>query len=258
VKPVAIFAASRWEVRAVHRAFPTAQVTTIAGLRCIVGQAAGQTYWLIRTGIGPDVAGRIAKTVMDAQPLGWAWSTGFACALGSARVGDVIVGTDVTAVRQNGNWTMEPDSIPCDDALRSRCLLAARQAGLPVTVGRVVSASMVVGSATDKQRLSRLSGAAALDMESAALGSAALSRGVPFGVVRTVSDVLDEDLPIDFNLFLRPGGWLRGAQTLLASPAAFAGLNRLRKQSRVAANRLTDLFAGYVGICQSSEVITSS
>lgn len=153
---------------------------------------------------------------------------------------------------------MEADSVPCDDALRSRFLFAARQADLPVTVGRIVSASVVVGSANDKQRLSRLSGAAALDMESAALGSAALSKGVPFGVIRTVSDVLDEDLPLDFNLFLQPGGWFRGVQTLLAQPAGFAGLNRLRKQSRVAADRLTDLFARYLGICQSSEAITSS
>jgi adenosylhomocysteine nucleosidase len=195
---------------------------------------------------------------MDAQPLECALSTGFACALGAARVGDVIVGTDVTAVRRNGNWTMDPDSVRCDDALRSRFLFAAGQAGLPVMLGHMISASVVVGSADEKQRLSHLSGAAALDMESAALGSAAVSMGVRFGIVRTVSDVLDEDLPLDFNLFLKPGGWLRGVQTLLAQPGAFAGLNRLRKQSRVAANRLTDVFARYVGGCPSSEVITSS
>jgi adenosylhomocysteine nucleosidase len=64
-------------------------------------------------------------------------------------------------------------------------------------------------------------------------------------IVRTVSDLADEDLPLDFNLFLRPTGWVKGMQAIIVRPSSLAGLNRLRKQSRVAADRLTEWFHLY-------------
>ena len=64
-------------------------------------------------------------------------------------------------------------------------------------------------------------------------------------IVRTVSDLVDEDLPLDFNLFLRPTGWIKGMQALIGRPSSVEGLNRLRKQSRVAADRLTEWFQRY-------------
>jgi adenosylhomocysteine nucleosidase len=82
-------------------------------------------------------------------------------------------------------------------------------------------------------------------MESAALGAAASRRGVPFVIVRTVSDLVNEDLPLDFNHFLKPTGWVYGMQALFARPSALVGLNRLRKQSFIAAERLTKVFAHY-------------
>lgn len=140
---------------------------------------------------------------------------------------------------------MQDDVVQCDRALRERTASAAQQAGLAVRGGRFVSVETVVWQAEDKRRLSRLSGAVALDMESAALGAAASRQGVPFAIVRTVSDLVDEDLPVDFNHFLRPVGWLNGIQALLAHPSSLLGLNRLRKQSCTAAERLTEVFARY-------------
>jgi adenosylhomocysteine nucleosidase len=95
----------------------------------------------------------------------------------------------------------------------------------------------------EKEHLGRLSGAIALDMESAAIGSVARAQGVPFAVIRTVSDVAREDLPLDFNVFLAPWGWLRGVGAMLIRPSSLIGLNRLRRQSRLAAERLTAVCA---------------
>lgn len=245
MKPVVIFAATRWELRALHRAFPSAQATTIAGYRCLVAKVADQTYWLVQTGIGPDAAAVAARKILKGQPVDSAFSAGFACALAPAQIGDVILGLNVTAVRRNGHWVLHSDSAGCDEALRTRMLTAARKAGLPAMVGKIVSAEVVIGSAEEKQGLSQFSGVVGLDMESAALGLAAATEGVPFGVVRTVSDLRDEDLPIDFNLFLKTGGWLKGLQALVAQPGSLSGLNRLRKQSRLAADRLTQFFIHY-------------
>ncbi len=172
-------------------------------------------------------------------------STGFACALVPAQVGDLIVGTAVCSVHAEGAWTMRDDRVLCDGAVRAGLLLVAQHAGLVVRAGTVVSSGTVVWQAEEKHRLRRLTDAAGLDMESAAVAAVAQERGVPMVIVRTVSDLVDEDLPLDFNLFLRPTGWIKGMQALISRPSSVVGLNRLRKQSRVAADRLTEWFQHY-------------
>ncbi|MDP3595595.1 MAG: hypothetical protein Q8S75_01210, partial [Nitrospirota bacterium] len=172
-------------------------------------------------------------------------STGFACALIPAEVGDLIVGTAVSSVLNDGAEATGHDSILCDEAVRSDLLAVAQDAGMVVRVGPIVSGPTVVWQAEGKRRLRHLTDATGLDMESAALASVARERGVPMAIVRTVSDLVDEDLPLDFNLFLRPTGWMKGLWALIRHPTGFVGLNRLRKQSRVAAGRLTEWFQHY-------------
>jgi len=108
-----------------------------------------------------------------------------------------------------------------------------------------MSSETVVWQAEEKRRLRSVTDAIGLDMESAAVGAVAQERGLPMAIVRTVSDLVDEDLPLDFNLFLRPTGWVTGMQALIGQPSSLVGLNRLRKQSRVAADRLTEWFQHY-------------
>jgi adenosylhomocysteine nucleosidase len=118
-------------------------------------------------------------------------------------------------------------------------------AGYPGYVGRFVSTDRIVGSASEKRRFARATDAIGLDMESAALAVEAQRAQVPFVIVRTVSDLLDEDLPLDFNLFLRPTGWLQGVAAVVGNPSSVAGLCRLRRQSQAAAKNLTVFFRRY-------------
>ena len=245
MNPIAIFAATRWELQAVRRALSTDRVATIAGVRCHIGQRGGHTYWLIQTGVGPAAAGTVAERVLKAQAMSLVMSTGFACALVPAQVGDLIVGTAVSSVYDEGTWAMRNDPVLCDETVRAGLLTVAQDAGLVARVGTVVSSGTVVWQAEEKRRLRRLTDATGLDMESAAVAAVAQERGLPMAIVRTVSDLVDEDLPLDFNLFLRPTGWIKGMQSIIGRPASIKGLNRLRKQSRMAADRLTEWFQRY-------------
>ena len=245
MNPIAIFAATRWELQAVRRALAIDRVETIAGVRCHIGQQGGRTYWLIQTGVGPVAARAVAGRVLSAQAMSLVLSTGFACALVPAQVGDLIVGTAVSSVQADGTWAMGGDCVLCDGAARAGILIVAQDAGLVARVGTVVSSGSVVWQAEEKRRLYRATEATGLDMESAALAAAAKERGAPMAIVRTVSDLADEDLPLDFNLFLRPTGWMKGMQAIIVRPSSLAGLNRLRRQSRVAADRLTEWFQRY-------------
>jgi len=245
VHPIAIFAATRWELQAVRRALATDRVATIAGIRCHIGQRGDRTYWLIQTGVGPVAAGTVAGKVLKEQAMSLVLSTGFACALVPAQVGDLIVGTAVSSVHAEGTWTMRNDRVLCDGAVCASLLIVAQDAGLVARVGTVVSSGTVVWQAQEKRLLRRLTDATGLDMESAAVAAVAQERGVPMAILRTVSDLVDEDLPLDFNLFLRPTGWIKGMQAIIGRPSSVEGLNRLRKQSRMAADRLTEWFQRY-------------
>jgi adenosylhomocysteine nucleosidase len=183
--------------------------------------------------------------VLKEQAMSLVMSTGFACALVPAQVGDLIVGTAVSSVHIEGTWRMRDDRVLCDRAVRAGLLIVAQDAGLVVRVGAVVSSETVVWQAEEKRRLHQLTDATGLDMESAAVAAVAQEQGVPMAIVRTVSDLVDEDLPLDFNLFLRPTGWIKGMRALIGRPSSVVGLNRLRKQSRVAADRLTEWFQRY-------------
>jgi adenosylhomocysteine nucleosidase len=244
VNPVAIFAATRWELQAVRRALATDRVESIAGVRCHIGRQGDRTYWLIQTGVGPVTAGTVAGKVLKVQAMSLVISTGFACALVPAQVGDLIVGTAVSSVHLGSAWVGN-DRVFCDEAVRAHLLSVAQAAGLVARVGTVVSSETVVWQAEEKRRLRGLTDATGLDMESAAVAGVARERGLPMVIVRTVSDLVDEDLPLDFNLFLRPTGWIKGMQSVIGSPSSIEGLNRLRKQSRVAADGLTAWFQCY-------------
>jgi adenosylhomocysteine nucleosidase len=90
-------------------------------------------------------------------------------------------------------------------------------------------------------------------MESSALAAQAQRAQIPFAIVRSVSDLLDEDLPLDFNLFLRPTGWLKGIGSVLAAPSCLLGLGRLRRQSLVAAEALTAFFRSYAAMAMERQ-----
>ena len=241
---IGVFVATRWELDAVRQAFVTTDVRLIGGIRCLVARRPQVNWWLIPMGVGPACAAATARRVLAAQRFAAVWSAGFACALGAARIGDVLIGTEVTlegeAERQGS----------------SRCSLAmvewARQAmqhqRLPVQVGPFVTVPRVLCRADDKREIAGRVGAIGLDMESGAVGLVASERQIPFAIVRTVSDLVDEDLPLDFNIFLRPSGWAKGVAACLAHPTSLIGLNRLRIQSRAAGAQLTAVYRACVDL----------
>jgi adenosylhomocysteine nucleosidase len=176
--------------------------------------------------------------MLAAQRLTTIWSTGFACALEPAGIGDVLIGTDVTL--ENGAQAGRP--VSCAPAMVDWVKQAVHARGLPMRSGGFVTVPRVLCLAEEKREIAGRVGGIGLDMESAALGVVASEHGIPFAIVRTVSDLVDESLPLDFNLFLRPSGWARGVAACLTHPTSLIGLNRLRVQSQVAGAQLTALY----------------
>jgi adenosylhomocysteine/aminodeoxyfutalosine nucleosidase len=70
----------------------------------------------------------------------------------------------------------------------------------------LVSRDQVLTTAARKKAEAASSGADAVDMESSAVVGVAEEAGIPWCVVRVISDTVHEDLPLDFNRFMDASG----------------------------------------------------
>jgi uridine phosphorylase len=111
----------------------------------------------------------------------------------------------------------------------------------------IYSTDRVITTAAEKQILRERTGAAAVEMEAAAVASKAREWGVPFHCVRAVSDTAADDMPLDFNRYRdAEGRFSRGRITLgaLARPfTAIPALLRLDHNCRLASKALGEFFA---------------
>lgn len=224
-------------------AFSPGMERHLDGLSVHVHSVGDREYWLAQTGMGLEKARHSASQLLAQQPLDLVVSTGFACALVEADIGALLVGIEV--VQRTGHSLESSQARAVLGVERELLLAFLRTLVPPQRIGRFVSTDRVVGTARDKRAVAKSTDAIGLDMESSALAIEAERAKVPFVIIRSVSDLFDEDLPLDFNLFLRPTGWLKGIGTVLATPSCLLGLGRLRRQSLIAAQALTDVFRRY-------------
>ena len=150
-------------------------------------------------------------------------------------------------VREELAGGREPrEAVACSPEFSAVAIKAACGMNVTARAGRFVTVPRILWRACEKGKVAAATGAVGLDMESLAVGATAREHQVPFVIIRAVSELVDEDLPLDFNLFLTPADWLRGALTCLAHPSCVVGLLRLRAQSLVASERITTFFGRFL------------
>ncbi len=225
-----------------RRAFRGKAEQRLAGRHCLVAQSDSWRAWVFQTGVGQDQAALVMREAFSTESFDLAVSTGFACALIPSRIGDLLIGTTVTFYPSDPSSGDAPEFVSCAETFTQLAYDLAQGAGLRAQKGHFITSPHVVCTAREKMAINSATGAIALDMESSAIGAIANARGVPFLVARTASDLVDESFPMDFNLFMDRGTRLRAALAVLASPAMLGDLYRLRKQTNLAASRLTTFF----------------
>jgi adenosylhomocysteine nucleosidase len=113
--------------------------------------------------------------------------------------------------------------------------------------GEILSLDRVAATAAEKRELRQRTGAAAIEMESAAVAAKAREWGVPFRCIKVVSDTALEDMPLDFNLYRDAAGRFSRSRITLAALrrpfTAIPALLRLDRNCRHAADKLGEFFA---------------
>ena len=174
-----------------------------AGMRFCEGTLAGMPVVIAKCGVGKVSAGMCVQAMCDLYGVTHIVNTGVAGSLDAQiDIADLVVSTDALYYDVDVTpWGYEPGQLPgmdclafpADPTLRVAIEHAAALAAPDVRVfaGRVVSGDQFIASSQAKERLAQEFGGMCCEMEGAAIAHACHVNGVPFAVVRAISDKAD-------------------------------------------------------------------
>jgi hopanoid-associated phosphorylase len=223
-------------------------VLVVTGLNKEARIAAGPGITAIAGGGSPSgLRRRLDGT--DPASLGAVVSFGIAGALDpTLRVGDLVLATAVL-----GSGGPHSASAPIREAWIRR--LGA--ANIAHREGALAGVDAPLMGAADKTALRALTGAGAVDMESHIAAAFAARHGLPFAVLRVISDAAGHSLPHAAGAAMRPDGSvdvLGVLKSLAGDPSQIPALVATARDAAVAfrqlgrVRRLLDLGGGLVGL----------
>ena len=226
---IALIGAMPPEISLLQESLQNLRSEHMADFDIYCGEYAGKNVVLALSGIGKVNAALSTALVLQHHP-DFVINTGSAGGLGSGlKVGDVVIGTqtahhdvDVTAFGYAiGHVPRMPARFESDPAL---CAAAEKAAAAfehaAVHRGLIVSGDQFVHSSESVAEVRRhFPDAQAVEMEAAAIAQSCHRFGVPFVVIRAISDLADEEADTSFETFLKTAS-VHSAQMVLQLIAA--------------------------------------
>ncbi len=208
-----IIGAMDQEITMLREALGSAETYEKAGFRYDSGFLEGVQTVLLLSGIGKVNAALGTSLMLNHYQPDLIVNTGSAGGMDpSMAVGDLVISTalryhdaDVTAFGyEPGQIPGLPSSFPADPDLQERAGAAVRQAtGCQARSAEILSGDTFMTNPERIDRIRRLfPGAAALEMEGAAVAHTAHRYGVPFVVIRALSDIAGRESKQSFDEFL--------------------------------------------------------
>ena len=213
MKCIGIIGAMEQEVARIKEKMQHVTITTKASMDFYEGTLEGKKVVVVRSGIGKVNAGMCTQILTDVYHVEAVINTGIAGSLNNdVNIGDIVLSTDVLhhdmdatgfGYKKGQIPQMEEFSFPADEKLRK---LAAKVCGevnpeISVFEGRICSGDQFISDNDVKAKIISEFGGFAVEMEGAAIGQAAYLNGIPFLVVRAISDKADGSANMDYAEF---------------------------------------------------------
>ena len=210
---IGIIGAMDVEVANLKEAMKTEREVVRAGMRFCEGTIGGTEVVVVQCGIGKVNAGLCVQILCDLYDVTHLINTGVAGSLDEEiNVGDVVVSIDamyhdmdVTGLGYVPGQVPQMDvlSFAADPMLREAAVKACREAAPEICVfeGRVVSGYQFICDRAKKNEIKKIFGGLCTEMEGAAIAQAAYVNGVPFVIVRAISDKADESVIVAYDVF---------------------------------------------------------
>lgn len=205
---IGVVAAMPEESALLARAMQDASTYEKAGLSFVTGKLFERDVTVVTSGIGKVNAALCTQMLIDCYGASPIINVGVAGALSSTlKVGDVVVARD--AVQYDVDVTpdgyemgevpnMDRLAFAADTTIAEKAMAVADALGYTAQLGRVLTADRVVYDSGLKAALAAHFDGICCEMEGAAIGQVATVNGVPFAIVRVISDLADGDLKATF------------------------------------------------------------
>ncbi len=209
---VGIIGAMEEEVTLLRDKIENRQTQNIAGCEIYTGTLNGTEVALLKSGIGKVAAAMGATLLLERCKPDVIINTGSAGGLApTLKVGDIVVSdearyhdADVTAFGYElGQLPGCPAGFKADEKLVAAAEACIAQLNLNAVRGLIVSGDAFInGSENLAKILHNFPQAIAVEMEATAIAHVCHNMGVPFVVVRAISDVADQESHLSFEEFL--------------------------------------------------------
>jgi len=213
MKKIGIIGAMEIEVDHLKADMPDAQVVTRAGREFYTGTLCGREAVVVRCGVGKVNAASCTQTLIDVFGVDCVINTGVAGSLdASIDIGDFVASTD--AVHHDMDAClfgyapgqvpqMEVFSFPADEGLAAAAEKACGEVNPDIRIhrGRIASGDQFIESKDRKEWIRSTFHASCAEMEGAAIAHTAWLNGVPFLILRAISDKADDSAQVDYPVF---------------------------------------------------------
>ena len=209
-----IIGAMAVEVATLKEQMENMTAATIAGMEFCAGRLEGLEAVVVQCGVGKVNAAMCTQILCSVYGVTHLVNTGIAGSLcAELDIADLVVSTDAMYHDMDVNVFgypigqvpgMDVVAFPADEK-RSACAFAAAEAVNPghTKSGRVASGDQFVCEQGLKDKIIAVTGAACTEMEGAAIAQAAHRNGVPFVIIRAISDKADNSADMDYPTFER-------------------------------------------------------
>ena len=213
MKSIGIIGAMEEEVSILKEKMEDVRIIKKASMDFYEGQLAGKKVIVVRSGIGKVNAGICAQILADMFSVEAIINTGIAGSLNKdINIGDIVVSTDVVQHDMDARGfgykkgqipQMKEFSFQADEGLRkiARDVCEEVNPEIQVFEGRIASGDQFVCDQGVKDNIVKEFSAYAVEMEGAAIGQAAALNGIPFLIIRAISDKADNSANMDYPAF---------------------------------------------------------
>lgn len=209
---IGIIGAMEEEVALLRDKIENRQTHSVGGSEIYTGQLHGVDVALLKSGIGKVAAAMGAALLLERCQPDAIINTGSAGGLApTLNVGDIVVSdearyhdADVTAFGyEYGQLPGCPAGFKADEKLIAAAKACIAEHNLNAASGLIVSGDAFINGAAGLEKIrSHFPQAVAVEMEATAIAHVCHNFGVPFVVVRAISDVADQQSHLSFDEFL--------------------------------------------------------
>lgn len=207
-----IIGAMAVEVELLKERMQNKTVEKIGKMEFCQGTLQGTQVVVVQCGVGKVHAAMCAQSLCDRYEVTHIVNTGVAGSLDAQLdIGDVVVSEDAMYHDFDCSYVGYPVgqvpgqdvvSFPADDRLIALAMEASEALKPGHTkLGRVATGDQFVCSTQQKEHIIAVTNARCTEMEGAAIAQVAYSNGVPFVILRAISDKADHSAQMDYPAF---------------------------------------------------------